>query len=63
MQDIIAHWLGTSENGFILINVSVIRACRRMDVVAEWAERLPGWILAVLPIFRFSGIPLLIESR
>ena len=26
-------------------------------------QRLPGWILAVLPIFRFSGIPLLIESR
>ncbi len=27
------------------------------------SERIPGWILAVLPRFRFSFILLLIESR
>ncbi len=34
-----------------------------MKFAPVFHQRLPGWILAVLPIFHFSSIPLLIETE
>ena len=52
-QSVQLIWVWIEVTTCIMWNINELRI----------AQRPPGWILAVLPIFRFSGIRLIIESR